>query len=273
MNDENQPQNQPPPSAKPKRYFDIVPPSKTLANPTSRPIISDDKANQPDPMMVPKTAPAMPNSDDSNTDSDFSQAAPSAEVEDEFALNPTLATDEFRPEVDIKNDDQSPAPDSSASSPENDQDQITPELASETTTENQPEISSEPTADTEKPASPSEQITQLDDAGDLQAASDSLKSLDSPSSKDATNNAPLIAAKSVDENQDELLLPAHASPDQPGEIVVQEHARPKRRKRWLRLLQLLVVIVFVAIVALDLLIDGDVISNFHNLPVTHLFNN
>ncbi|MGH7237925.1 MAG: hypothetical protein ACREGF_05305, partial [Candidatus Saccharimonadales bacterium] len=73
-------------------------------------------------------------------------------------------------------------------------------------------------------------------------------------------------------DQDELLLPAHASPDDPASIIVREHASFKRQSKWIRLLQIIVILVFVAIVVVDLLIDGGIISNPAHLPVTHLIN-
>ncbi|MGH7237904.1 MAG: hypothetical protein ACREGF_05195, partial [Candidatus Saccharimonadales bacterium] len=65
---------------------------------------------------------------------------------------------------------------------------------------------------------------------------------------------------------------AHASPDDPNGIIVQEHSSSKSSRGWIRLLQILVIIVFIAVVVLDLLIDSGVMANPGNLPVTHFFN-
>lgn len=222
-----------PSSAKPKRYFDVVPPGKTTPSPTSRPIISGNKAKQSDPMILDVDAPKVFATGSSDSDNDM---APEITA---FGLNDDDLTD-----VSL-------APDESAA-PEFDGAEIDTTLSSDNSA-----INSETTE--------SELETKFESNHEAYLNQSSSTSAGRPKTFSR-----LALPSGIDE--DELLLPAHATPDFPNDIVVQEHATLKHRSKSLRLLQILVILVFFGIVVIDLLIDGGVISNSYNLPVTHLIN-
>jgi hypothetical protein len=230
-----------PPSAQPKRFFDVMPPKHTMPNSTSRPLIVGNKSEQEDPMVKPKEDLPMVIEDGPHDTVETEDEPKKVEITPEEAVEEPITVSkkpvEEVPEEITKEDDKSePEPIDTPDSPPADTD----------TSEEPPvdPLASEPT--TETPATSPPVASEASVAKTL-ALTDKEEDLPNP---------------------DEPLLPTQATPAS-NEIVVAHHNHRKHNP-WVIFILVFIIVILLAVIG-DLLLDAGTIK-VSSLPHTHFFN-
>lgn len=293
-----EPPKKPKPKKQPhKKVFDVVPPGKVPASPTSRPVIIGHKASIQDDQFVPPSKPSAPlltheaveraskrplmgghkklplkaeaNGASEGEPSPLKEAeAQSSEVGSVPGAGKVSTPEEIISEAEALPPGESPSPPVPASN-------STPTgldgQADTTGTDQSGQLDDKTTPE----QLAVEQVVEAEEAtgsdtSEAGATPDSKPSAmpAQPSPIETIPSEPIATAEAKPKTVDDLLAETGAPDlDEPQEAIISHHHRPG----WGRSILLIVLTLILAVIALNLLIDAEIISFNVSVPHTDLF--